>query len=106
MKILTKSHIFIFNNHKYIGTMRFTLGFKHLYYGLIIYKYPLCCIFQFVKESWFCTPSALKRYKDYGLIWGSNPIIMSEELGEHVPCDKCMNQRLKILKVLNKEKVK
>ena len=97
--IFSRKHIFTYNNRKYIGKMKFNLGFRYLYYGLILYKYPLCCVLQFVKEGWFCIPSALKRYKDYNLIWGSKPIIMSKKLGQHVPCNKCMNQRFKMLRV-------
>ena len=95
--IFSRKHTFIYKNHQYTAISHFRLGFKYLYYGLIIYKYPLCCVLQFVREGWFCIPSALKRYKDYNLIWGSRPIIMS---CKHVPCNKCMNQRFKIL---NKE---
>jgi len=98
--IFNRKHIFIYNNHKYTGRMKFSLGFKHLYKGLITYKYPLCCVLQFVKEGQLCIPSALKRYKDYGLVFGSKPIVMSEKLGDHVPCNKCMNKRIKMLQIL------
>ncbi len=99
MNILEKKYKFTYNNCKYTGTMNFSLGFKQLYLGLIVYKYPLCCVLQFVKEGQLCIPSALKRYKDYDLIWGSRPIIMS---CEHVPCNKCMNQRLKMLEAIKR----
>ena len=100
MITLQKSHTFKYKNHQYKGTCKFQLGFKHLYYGLIVYKYPLCCVYQFIKETWYCVPSALKRYKDHGLIWGSYPIVMSKKLGEHVPCDKCLNKRSTMLQLL------
>ena len=59
--------------------------FRYIYWGLY-YKYPLCCILQFVKEGWKF-PGELRRIR-----WGDykTPIM------GYVPCDRCIQKGSKL----------
>ena len=55
-----------------------------LWFGLITYKYPLCCVLQYVSETLKSEPPSYKRHKEFNF--------NEEELKEYeyVPCDKCL----------------
>ncbi len=59
--------------------------------GIFIYKYPLCCILQYVIETLKCEPSAYKRQHEYNYIFN----------GRYIPCNQCLkgkeNETSKIL---------
>ena len=58
------------------------IAFIDLYYGLIVDKFPLCCVKQFVIETIKCEPSGYKRNQEFDC---------SDTNGTgFVPCDKCL----------------
>lgn len=57
--------------------------------GLLKYKYPICCVLQFCKETLFSVPSAIKRKQEYGL---NNPTF--QDIG-YVPCNSCTKKLMK-----------
>ena len=52
-------------------------------YGIFVYKYPLCCIFQYVIEILKREPPSYKRHKEYSYN-------IDEIEYDYVPCDKCL----------------
>lgn len=69
----------------YIERHPFYQAFLDLKYGLFIYRYPLCCIFQYVIETLKCEPSSYKRNEEYGSY-------NHRQTPTYVPCNHCMKR--------------
>ena len=61
------------------------------YKGIIIEKFPTCCVIQFAKESLIQEPSYLKRLQEFHI--DSNGV-------EYVPCNKCLKDKKRKIKKL------
>ncbi len=67
----------------YMEQHPFKYGLISIWYGLIIYKYPICCVTQFVYEIFKQQPPSYKRHKEYNFN-------EDEREYDYVPCNKCL----------------
>lgn len=61
--------------------------------GVFRYRYPLCCVLQFIWENYIGIPPALARKEKYNL-----DINDGLDYFGYVPCDRCIEKYLKEIK--------
>ncbi len=69
------------------GRHPFKSVFMDLWYGLVTYKYPVCCVLQFCWEILHSEPPSYKREQEQE---NYDP---EDKWHDYVPCNKCLKEK-------------